>query len=72
MSMPDKEEPYISADGQRACLVPSNPGRGGTPQVDNEIRSGLAADQGSAWVQYESMEGVSYPGQRGQIGRAHV
>ena len=64
MSMPDKEEPYISADGQRACLVPSNPGHGGMPQVDDVMRSGLAADQGGAWEQYASMTGMSCPGQR--------
>ena len=65
MSMPGKEEASILAHGQGACHIPSNPGRGGTPQVDGEIRSGLAVDQGGAWVQYESMAGVSCPGQRG-------
>ena len=54
-----------SGDGQGACLVPSNPGHGGMPQVDDVICSGLTADQGGAWVQYESMAGVSCPGQRG-------
>ena len=65
MSMPDKEKASIPADGQGACLVPSNPGHGGMPQVDDMICSGLTADQGGAWEQYASMAGVSGPGQRG-------
>ena len=65
MPVPDVgRRSHISAGGQGSCPIPKISGYGGVLQVDNKACSGLAADQGGAWVQCTATAGMSCPGQR--------